>query len=368
MTKLNSFEGLSKKARKRPLRGHHPPVKGREVEAKVKSKLGSYENSRPSDLICRRDEEAKRRRTTSGSSSNHSKQQRQIPGSDEEAPKLDKHKNIRGAAARNHRAKDLREREAREKERGDAAKRRIQNPKRKADGKSWKSVSYFSMADTRLEADVLAEPTSRSASAKVPSLPNKPSQNLLSKSHKKGGRPPARKGRLGRNQYSKDRDPPNHNILSPGSNNSHDGDVSHTNGTLQIYGSGEMNGLGKPSRPKHMNPNRTTMNDMKRRVAGILEFISHTQVEMAGLDAAKSRTSSIKSGNTVPTPPQGKSNGAEKPGVLLPKEIHGMLTSLGEAELVDEEAFGKLNAVEMMEVLTRRLMRWQSNYGKYGEK
>lgn len=224
------------------------------------------------------------------------------------------------------------------------------------------------MTDTVAETDVVGESTSRSASAKVVSLPNKPSQSLPSKSHKKGGRPPARKGRLGRNQYSKDRDPPNHNILSPGSNNSHDGDVGHTNGGLHNYGSGDMNGLGKPSRPKHMNPNRTTMNDMKRRVAGILEFISHTQVEMAGLDAAKSRTSSIKSSNAMLTPPQGKVNGVEKAGLDLSRDIHGMLSSLGEAELVDEEAFGKLNAVEMMEVLTRRLMRWQSNYGKYGEK
>ena len=117
-----------------------------------------------------------------------------------------------------------------------------------------------------------------------------------------------------------------------------------------------------------MNPNRTTLNDMKRRVAGILEFISHTQVEMAGLDAANSRTKTPKkTASGTPTPPQGIGNGHKTAG-LVATEISAMLSALGEAEAVDEDAFGKLNAVEMMEVLTRRLMRWQSQYGKYGEK
>lgn len=140
------------------------------------------------------------------------------------------------------------------------------------------------------------------------------------------------------------------------------------NGGTNGNGTAESNGLGKPSRPRHMNPNRTTLNDMKRRVAGILEFISHTQVEMAALDAAKSRTSSTKSSNTnIPTPPQSKGISQEQAGSVA-RDISGMLSALGETEAVDEEAFGKLNAVEMMEVLTRRLMRWQSQYGKYGEK
>ncbi len=39
-----------------------------------------------------------------------------------------------------------------------------------------------------------------------------------------------------------------------------------------------------------------------------------------------------------------------------------------DADAVDEEAFRLLGSVQMMEVLTRRLMRWQGEYGKYGEK
>lgn len=113
-----------------------------------------------------------------------------------------------------------------------------------------------------------------------------------------------------------------------------------------------------------MNPNRTTLNDMKRRVAGILEFISHTQVEMAGLDSAKSRTSGAKALNSHETV-----ESAEPDKVIEAlRSTSEMLKTLGGAETVNEESFGQLSAVDMMEVLTRRLMRWQSQYGKYGEK
>ena len=35
---------------------------------------------------------------------------------------------------------------------------------------------------------------------------------------------------------------------------------------------------------------------------------------------------------------------------------------------LDQEVFGSLNSKEMMAVLERRLMKWQQEYGKYGEK
>ena len=115
-----------------------------------------------------------------------------------------------------------------------------------------------------------------------------------------------------------------------------------------------------------MNPNRTTMNDMKRRVAGILEFISHTQVEMAGADASRSRSNTQNSTKTsTATPPD--SNGSGRASVAF-KDIGSVLAALGDAETVDEETYGKLSAVEMMDVLTKRLMRWQQEYGKHGEK
>ncbi|KAL9130424.1 MAG: hypothetical protein Q9217_001391 [Psora testacea] len=331
-------------------------IEASKKESIGKGAIGTRKGKRGRSESEEREENAKRRRTTSGSSSSQSKHRRQDVESDEEI-KQDMIKNMRGAAARNHRNKEVREREAvKEKERVDASKKRGQNHKRKSD-----------------DSDPSPEPLSRTVSSKGAPPASKTTQPPIPKSHKKGGRPPARRGRLGRNQYSKDREPPseNPNLQSPRSNNTQDGEigVANTNGNTHVFA--ESNGLGKPSRPRHMNPNRTTMNDMKRRVAGILEFISHTQVEMAGLDASRSRSNTQNSTKTslsnTATPPDinGDGNGVEDATV---KEVRSALSALGDMDDVDEENFGRLSAVEMMEVLTRRLMRWQGQYGKYGEK
>ena len=101
------------------------------------------------------------------------------------------------------------------------------------------------------------------------------------------------------------------------------------------------------------------MNDMKRRVAAILEFISHTQVEMA--------TSNPTRASSTITPPD--SGGSAKDGGM---GGGGMAQKLLEGQsLLDGfgvDAFKDLSSVEMMEVLTRKLMKWQGEYGKWGDK
>lgn len=124
---------------------------------------------------------------------------------------------------------------------------------------------------------------------------------------------------------------------------------------------------GKPSRPRYMNPQRTTMNEMKRRVAGILEFISRMQVEMA------------VAGETI-TPP---GNGDQQNGSLTKAAIDqietaslpntnevgsGTASTDGEAGASKEKEFKDLSSVEMMDVLTRHLLKWQQEYGKFGER
>ena len=164
---------------------------------------------------------------------------------------------------------------------------------------------------------------------------------------------------MGRNQYTKDRDPPSIetlNGISPArSQNSQEGGELHLNGNGQHY---EANGVGKPSRPRPMHPVRTTMNDMKKRVAGILEFISHQQVEAAGLDPH----SSTKTSTSTNSPPDGSANAN---GVDLAKVTSNAMRDLDE---LDQEIFSSLNSKEMMLVLERRLMKWQIDYGRYGDK
>lgn len=116
-----------------------------------------------------------------------------------------------------------------------------------------------------------------------------------------------------------------------------------------------------------MNFNRTSMNDMKRRVAGILEFISHTQVEMAGVGPP----STTKSSTSTNTPPESNGNRNDGHG---PSSRHdtdnGKMVNAALADLdgINEQTFAALSSVAMMEVLTRRLMKWQAEYGKWGEK
>lgn len=211
--------------------------------------------------------------------------------------------------------------------------------------------------------------------------------------HKKTGRPPARRGRVGRNQYTKDRDPHPDATNSPLRAHSHPGDADKSphylgngNGNTSTgnnYTWGPNAENGKPSKPRYMNPNRTTMNDMKRRVSGILDFISRTQVEMAaangrgeGIAATNSSSSPMKrtqstaalpatngGSKTAPRPPGGHESGTS--GVVRDRDAVGEKIP---GTSVDIDAFRSLSSVEMMEVLTRGLMRWQGDFGKTGEK
>ncbi|KAJ5948793.1 hypothetical protein N7454_002100 [Penicillium verhagenii] len=185
-------------------------------------------------------------------------------------------------------------------------------------------------------------------------------------STRKSGRPPARRGRVGRNQYTKDRDTNGTGTESPRRGHSHD--IGGESPRIGGYGANgvHINGgdTGRPSKPRHMHPQRTTMNEMKRRVAAILEFISRMQVEMA------------VAGENSSTP---IGNGDQAQGLLLKSmvdQIDNIMPSTisdgGESAPTDggdmEKSFKDLSSVEMMDVLTRHLLKWQQEYGKFGER
>lgn len=133
-----------------------------------------------------------------------------------------------------------------------------------------------------------------------------------------------------------------------------------------------------------MNPNRTTMNDMKRRAAGILEFIGRTRVEMAAevpllsalksASASASSSSSSSSSNALATakppvtPPESAQITSSKDSRAwqLGDQQQSKLAAFS-AEL-DLDQFKDLDTLEMMEILTRKIVQWQEEYGKYGEK
>lgn len=111
------------------------------------------------------------------------------------------------------------------------------------------------------------------------------------------------------------------------------------------------------------------MAEMKRRVAGILEFISRMQVEMA------------VSGESASTP---SGNGDQPNGALIKNMVDQLESATapsdggesgaasaatdGDGNQPKERNFKELSSVEMMDVLTRHLLKWQQEYGKFGEK
>lgn len=162
---------------------------------------------------------------------------------------------------------------------------------------------------------------------------------------------------------------------------------------------------GKPSKPKHMNPNRTSLNEMKRRVAGIMEFVSRTQNELDGREArtppgSGGSASSVRAvdvngvtdtrllgGGAVSGVGSGGSFGmgqlsisggggsSEKESKDLIQSVingfeahaHPSATDVHE-HILDEQHFANLTSAEMMSVLKNRLVGWQREYGVWGEK
>ncbi|PYH98715.1 hypothetical protein BO71DRAFT_425956 [Aspergillus ellipticus CBS 707.79] len=178
-------------------------------------------------------------------------------------------------------------------------------------------------------------------------------------STRKSGRPPARRGgRVGRNQYTRDRDTngTDSTTRSPRRGQSHDigGDSPRVGGPNGTHIN--SNESGKPSRPRYVNQ-RATLHEMRRRVTAILEFISRMQVEMA------------VAGEST-TPPNGERVNGILPELLGDNLLVSTVSEIGAAvgQAPAEKDFKDLSSVEMMDVLTRHLLKWQQEYGKFGER
>ncbi|KAL8943409.1 MAG: hypothetical protein Q9211_000998 [Gyalolechia sp. 1 TL-2023] len=334
----------------------------------------SHPAKRSRDGSDQRKDDQKRQRTESGSSASLDDRQVTRDAIEDETENVvagvsPVGNSIRGAPARNHRTKDLRElEEKRENGRSDAAGRRKGKSERRFGDESDLSEEPISRTASSKDADhVSAETPSAPAPAPEPApapLPQKGSH------HKKTGRPPARRGRVGRNQYSKDRDRPDtpknpQDATSP--TNSH----SSKEGQASPRINGHSHETGRSFKARHINPVRTSMLEMKRRVAGILKFISCTQVEMAAeaSPALAPNTSSFPNALTAKAPvtPPDEGNSDKDGDAMQAAERQQKIIGAVAAD-IDFEQFKNLGSLEMMEVLTRKLMKWQGEYGRHGEK
>lgn len=201
---------------------------------------------------------------------------------------------------------------------------------------------------------LLAKKSEESPQAPEPIIPPQPTPgtppatHTTGSSHKKGARSNHKKGK-GKNQYTKDRDidrddSPARSLSRDVSKHPED----HSTGAHTKAHSGDHKSTSKG---KHGVPHKMSMLDMKRRVGAIMDFISRTQVDLA---AEGSIGSSSSSGDESPQKtPSAQLNGeAEKPA-----ETNGQ-----NGNISTDKEFKDLNCIEMMDVLTRDMVKWQNQY------
>jgi hypothetical protein len=180
-----------------------------------------------------------------------------------------------------------------------------------------------------------------------PAVPDTPPAVQPPVSHRKGGRPPnARKGKLGKNQYTKDRDVQEVNNQSPQRSQSRDVPRAEesSNGTSK----GSYN-EGKSAKSKTPG-SKVSMADARKRVGNILDYISRTQLEMAGESMSQMMSDSAE--KTIRSIADG-----------LPMiKVNGKTGSADGAGETPKKAFEDLSCLEMMDNLTRQLVKWQKEH------
>ena len=152
----------------------------------------------------------------------------------------------------------------------------------------------------------------------------------------------------------------------------HSNDANGQSGSPPYGTRGAPNGIngesGRSSRPKYHNPTRTSMNEMKRRVAAILEFVNRMQTERPSQRSSASGSDKDSKGGSTPNGNLIVNNTSATSSELAQAVEAGLSSSSTPSEGSEEKNFTAMAAGEMMEMLTKELVHWQSLYGKHGEK
>ncbi|KAJ1335923.1 PHD-finger [Microdochium nivale] len=184
------------------------------------------------------------------------------------------------------------------------------------------------------------------SSAPPPDSP--PTTEPPASSHKR--KVPSQPKKKGRNQYTKDRDQEHEEspARSVPRELSRNGDES----TSHYKNSGNEPANKQGARSKGAMNSRVTMGDMKRRVNNILEYMSRTQVDLVNEplhDSNQTTPNNELANGRASVMVNGGSAGGESP---TKRDV----ASLSEA------TFRDLSCVEMMDALTRDLVKWQQEY------
>ncbi|KAJ4341208.1 Histone deacetylase complex subunit [Didymella glomerata] len=265
--------------------------------------------------------EVKRQRTSSRSPSNSPVIESEDDSTKASAPK----QKPRGAAARSQREKEQREKE-REQERTEAANRRKgRAERRKADESEAPEAT-----PTPTEEPVAPTLLTVSAPPEAPMETSKPAPTP-----RRGGRPPQKsRGRLGRNQYSRDALSAA-NGVSPATELANSPQPSGTNGNSNGHESSDgTTGHNKTTKSKNSRLHKLSWNDIMRPAGAMQSYIAQRQVEMAGEKAS--------SAPAVQPPTKGEQHQAEV-----------------KTEDADLSSFKDLSTTQMMDHLSRDLVHWQ---------
>jgi len=264
--------------------------------------------------------EVKRQRTSSRSPSNSPVIESEDDSTKASAPK----QKPRGAAARSQREKEQREKE-REQERTEAANRR----KGRAERRKADEPEVSEATPTPTEEPVAPVVVSASAPPEAPAESLKPTPTS-----RRGGRPPQKsRGRLGRNQYSRDAvSAPNG--VSPAHDLANSPQTTAANGNSNGHDSSDGAAGQKSTKSKNSRLHKLSWNDIMRPAGAMQSYIAQRQVEMAGE-------------KTGPAPAvQPPTNG----------EQHEAETKPDDTDLSD---FKELSTTQMMDHLSRDLVYWQ---------
>ncbi|KAK8061375.1 Histone deacetylase complex subunit CTI6 [Apiospora phragmitis] len=181
-----------------------------------------------------------------------------------------------------------------------------------------------------------------------------------SASHKRKAAPQQRK--KGRNQYTKDRDAHEHEDSPARSmsrdiaRNQDDHHVAHTKPSVH-----ESHNRHSNSKAKGGMSSKITMSDLKRRANNILEFISRTRVELANepLSEKNSSHQAATDDGSATDMPSIQVNGTQSSDE---KDCRDITVTKPPALTGPTKDFKDMSCVEMMDSLTRDLVKWQKEF------
>lgn len=261
-------------------------------------------------------------------------------------------------------------REEQERKRAEAAsKRKGRAERRRAEGNTAAMITIANMSRTDLNVDGDSDPSEEiplvtrtvvnratesvqppdlpASSQPAPDTPPASGPQSSTQTKKKAAPQPKKKGR---NQYTKDRDPheqdtsPARSMSRDISRNQDDNGTAHNKSTPN-----EGSNKHHSGKTKGIMSSKVAMGDLKRRANNILEYITRTQVELANEPLSEKNSPQRAAADDVSAVPMLsiQHSGQEKSNCI---------PNAAPADFKD------LSCVEMMDYLTRDLVKWQHEY------